>query len=119
MDSLIPLLIAESGPVALDGHSFGAVIAQSRGERFPDKDSQLIFIAGNVVSSGCSLKNVVVRDSKSLLGPEARMNDGLVCKIRKDAAIPALFKCCTAEVGEAAAARLCPEPVAPWDKRVF
>lgn len=119
MDSLISLLTAESGPVTLVGHSFGAVLAQSLADRIPDKVSQLIFIAGNVVPSGYSLKDVVVKDSLSLLGPEARIHDGLICRVREEAAIPALFNCCTAEVGQAAAARLCPEPVAPWEQRVF
>jgi pimeloyl-ACP methyl ester carboxylesterase len=100
------------------GHSFGALIAQSLTEVLPTKIDGLVFLAGNVAPSGCSLLDIVVSDSTSLLGPGARTTDGITSWIKSEAAIPALFNLCSRNVASWAATQLCSEPVGPWKEKI-
>jgi pimeloyl-ACP methyl ester carboxylesterase len=118
VDSLRPYLAVAAEPVILVGHSFGAMIAQSLAEQTPGRTKCLVFVAGNVAPSGSSLIDIVVGDPESRLGPDARESDGIVSRIRKESAIPALFNRCTTEVAYWAAAQLGAEPIGPWSHQI-
>ncbi len=101
-------------PVSLVAHSGGGLIASAVAERFPEAVRRVAYIAGMMLPSGMAFADLVAEartDHPDAIGIGPHLlwsDDGLTSRVPTAAALAFFFHDCAA--GEAAAARLTPQP---------
>jgi pimeloyl-ACP methyl ester carboxylesterase len=63
------ILVAQSEPFILVGHSMGGIVLSQTAEKYPDRIARLVYIAAYLLESGESLLQVGNTDADSQIGP--------------------------------------------------
>jgi len=101
-------------PAVLVGHSMGGAVISEVAEMNPDNVRSLVYLAGFLLLDGQSVLDAASTDTDSVLMPSLEWAaDGRTASLSADAARAAFYGRCTPADAAAAAARLCPEPIAP------
>ncbi|HZO12720.1 MAG TPA: alpha/beta fold hydrolase [Polyangiaceae bacterium] len=101
-------------PVVLVGHSMGGLVVSQAAEARPDKVKKLVYVAAFLVPDGTSLLEASMGDTESQLANYAMPNaDGTVTLAEEGILGAFCSDCDDTQAGEIAA-RLRPEPLAPF-----
>jgi len=107
-------LLSLDEPAILVGHSMGGAVVSEVAEAHPDRVRTLVYLAGFLLRDGQSVLDAASTDAESVLMPSLNWaEDGQTASLAADDARVAFYGHCTLADAAAAAARLCPEPIAP------
>jgi pimeloyl-ACP methyl ester carboxylesterase len=108
------LIVAESEPAILLGHSRGGVVISRAAELLPERIRRLVYLAGYLVPAGGTLAETARCDQESLVPPNmVPAEGGHTCNLRASVIRDALFGLCADADYEWALARMRPEPLKP------
>ncbi|OWJ74569.1 alpha/beta fold hydrolase [Haematobacter genomosp. 1] len=103
-------------PSVLVGHSFAGFPITAAAALVPDRIEQLVYVAAYVPAPGRSLRDMrKAWPDQPLRGSYVMAEDGAAFTFRTEMAGPLFYHDCAPEIAADAAARLCPEPVAPQE----
>jgi pimeloyl-ACP methyl ester carboxylesterase len=112
-EQIAAIVMAQGEPVILVGHSRGGVVISAVAERVPDRIASLVYLAAALVPSGESLVSHKARLTANPSPPSMIVHDNGTSTCRPEAVGPWFYGMTAPEWVERAAARLCPEPLAP------
>ena len=104
-------------PAVLVGYSMGGVIVTQAAADCPDRVSSLVFVAAFMPAKGQSLLDLahLPEGADDMIQANVVVEgEPPVATLPEEAAYEAIFNCCTREQAAPAAARLRPQPVAPF-----
>ena len=108
------MLVAQSDPVILVGHSMGGIVLSQTAEKYPARISQLVYIAAYLLQNGESLLQVGNTDADSQIGPYLLPDpDRGTIGIKPEALSEIFLHDCPAEVIAEAKTRLRPDLIVP------
>jgi pimeloyl-ACP methyl ester carboxylesterase len=112
-DTVCNILVAQSQPVILVGHSRGGMVISQAAERYPDRIAVLGYVAGFLLRDGESMLRATLEDGSSLAPPNLVTSaDKKTCVVAESAAREVFYGECSPEDVQYAQARLTPEPAA-------
>jgi len=102
-------------PAVVVGHSMGGLVISQAAERCPDRTVRLVFVAAFLVHDGETLLSITENDPNDVVHPNIVFNDDrTTAALRPEAVRDLFFGDCSDEDAAWAAARLVPEPTAPF-----
>ena len=107
---------SDDDPVVLMAHSGGGVIASQVAERFHDRVTGVVYVAGMMLPNGGTFGDMVAplaADHPDAAGIRPHLvwsPDGLTSTVPTDAALQIFYHDCAPDDAEAACARLTPQP---------
>ena len=110
-------LLERPEPALLVGHSMGGVVITQAASNCPERVAELIYVAAFMPANGQSLLDLAGLPEGQDDQIQANIvieGDPPVATLPDDAAIEAVYNCCTPEQARAAVARHRPQPVAPF-----
>jgi pimeloyl-ACP methyl ester carboxylesterase len=108
------VLMNQSQPVILVGHSSGGIVISELAKQYPEKIKALVYLSAFLLPQGQSPPEVIQEDKASLL-PEALVADTLTGRVRvkKEMAKAVFYHDCSDSIANWAIARLTSEPQVP------
>lgn len=103
-------------PASLVGHSGGGVVASAVAERFPERVSRIVYVAGMMLPSGMGFADLIAEliadyPDAAGVGPHLLWSDDRrISRVPPQAAHAYFFHDCTADDADDAARRLTPQP---------
>ncbi len=104
-------------PAVLVGHSMGGVVITQAASNCPDRVAALVFVAAFMPANGQSLLDLTRLPEGQDDMIQANIvveGDPPVATLPHEAAVEAVYNCCSREQADAAVARHRPQPVAPF-----
>jgi pimeloyl-ACP methyl ester carboxylesterase len=100
-------------PAVLVGHSRGGPVIGEAAERAPEAVRGLIYVTAVLIPAGMTTMRAFEGEASALMEKVTMTADGLGYVFDRDAAKRCFYNRAAPDVAEAAASRLCPEPIAP------
>lgn len=108
------VLLKQSKPVTLVGHSMGGGVITGVAERHPDRLERLVYLAGLIPRNGESMLDILSSDQDSLILRNQILSDDKLSAMVRDEAIAEIFYGdCSGDVVAEAKRRLVPQAIAP------
>jgi pimeloyl-ACP methyl ester carboxylesterase len=113
-DAVLAVIVKQSGPIVLVGHSFGRMTISAVGETAPEKIRKLVYVAAYLPKDGQSLVMLSRTDADSKMGAAFRISDDKSTASVDPAARAELFcNGCDPKTKADVAAAIISEPLAP------
>jgi pimeloyl-ACP methyl ester carboxylesterase len=110
----IARLAREAGePVVLVGHSRGGPVIGEAAERAPEAVRGLVYLSAVLIPAGTTTMGAFAGEASALMENVTLTADGLAFIFDRGVAKKCFYNRASPEDAEAAAGRLCPEPIAP------
>ena len=116
-ERIVEALDAEDEPVILVGHSMGGMAVSQAAERRPDKVARLVYLCAFLPRDGEALLAIESRNPRSTVPPSIVVDEATGTATIPREKLGELFYGDVAPAeAEAAAARLTPQPLAPFEQ---
>lgn len=116
VSSIISLILQQSNPVILVGHSMGGLVITAVAEKIPEHIEELVFITAYIPENGDSLASISEKSLSNQLSPYLDINkDKNEIKLRHSPALKKIFfNCCNKKDRDEAFSKLHSQPLEPF-----
>jgi pimeloyl-ACP methyl ester carboxylesterase len=113
-DAVVKVILSETAPVVLVGHSFGGITISTVAEAVPDRIAKLVYVAAYLPKNGESLLSLSSADKDSKLGPFFKVDGASgVARIDENGRIETFCHDCPDAIKTTFPATMVDEPLNP------